>query len=76
MKIAAGKFKAECLKLMDDVQNYHMEIIITKRDIPVAKLVPVNEVEEQPLFGFLKDSVKINGDIVEPVGEDWDADTM
>ena len=39
--IAAGKFKARCLTLMDDVQATRQPILITKRGKPVAKLVPV-----------------------------------
>ena len=75
MIIAAGKFKSECLKLMDDVKNHHKEFIITKRGVPVAKLVPINEDAKIPLFGFLKDSVKINGDVIGPIGEKWDAES-
>ncbi|OGL48275.1 MAG: prevent-host-death protein [Candidatus Schekmanbacteria bacterium RBG_13_48_7] len=74
MKIGAGEFKAKCLKLMDDVKKYHMEIIVTKFGKPVAKMIPVEENPEQTLFGYLKDSVEISGDIVEPIGESWNAD--
>src|SRR5579871_223348 len=39
--IAAGQFKAKCLRLLDEVQRQRSEIVITKRGKPVAKLVPV-----------------------------------
>ena len=74
MKISAGQFKAKCLKLMDDVQKNHKEIIITKYGKPVAKLTPVEEEVPKPLFGFLKGSVIVTGDIVKPTGEKWNAD--
>ena len=74
MKIAAGEFKAKCLKLMDDVQKYHEEIIITKYGKPIAKLTSVEEIASKSLFGFLKDSVVITGDIVKPTGERWNVD--
>ncbi|MDD3925714.1 MAG: type II toxin-antitoxin system prevent-host-death family antitoxin [bacterium] len=74
MKIAAGKFKAQCLKLMDEVEKHHTEIIITKYGKPVARLVPVGEQPVRPVFGLLKDSVSVYGDIVEPVGDTWEAD--
>jgi len=74
MFMSAGEFKAKCLKLMDDVRKYHEEIIVTKFGKPVAKLVPVKEDLEKPLFGYLKGSVTIKGDIVESTGEKWDAD--
>jgi prevent-host-death family protein len=38
--IAAAKFKAHCLSLMDDVHKNREPIVITKRGKPVAKLVP------------------------------------
>ena len=39
MKIAAGQFKAKCLKLMDNVYKNNEEVIITKYGKPIAKLV-------------------------------------
>jgi prevent-host-death family protein len=73
MQVAAGEFKARCLGIMDDVQRTHRAVTITKRGKPVAKLVPVDDIVE-PIFGSLRGHVKITGDIVEPTGEQWDAD--
>ena len=73
MMITAGKFKAQCLKLMDNVQKHRREIIITKYGKPVAKLVGVPSHTKEPLFGFLKDSVVVKGDIIAPIGEVWGA---
>ncbi len=73
MTISAGKFKAICLQLMDEVNENHEEIVITKHGKPVAKLVPVQE-GKKSLFGFLKNSVVIKGDIVGPTGIQWNAD--
>ena len=73
MQIPAGRFKAECLQLMDQVRDTREELVITKRGKPVAKLVPVDD-SPQPLFGMMAGSVQIHGDIVEPVGEVWEAD--
>lgn len=39
--IPAGEFKARCLKLMDEVQETGMSIVVTKRGRPVSRLVPV-----------------------------------
>jgi len=72
--IAAGKFKAHCLAIMDEVQAKRQAIVITKRGKPVAKLVPV-ENEKDDIFGFLKGKgkIEIKGDIVSPVltPEEW-----
>ena len=74
MQIPAGKFKAQCLKLMDQVKETREEIIITKRGKPTAKLVSAEDFPPTPLFGFLQGSVAIHGDITQPVNEAWDAD--
>ncbi len=74
MKIAAGEFKAKCLKLMNDVQQYHKEVIITKFGKPIAKLTYIEDNKPESLFGFLKDSAVITGDIVKSTGEKWNAD--
>ena len=74
MNMPAGKFKAKCLKLMNEVQQSRESIVITKRGTPVAKLVPIEKRHPKSLFGFLKDSVIIRGDIVGPTGEKWHAD--
>ena len=69
-EIAAGEFKARCLQLMDEVDRDGIEVVITKRGRPVAKLVPVREEKLSP-FGWMKGTVKIHGDIVSP-DEDWE----
>lgn len=73
MRMPAGEFKAKCLKLMDEVQKGREAIVITKRGKPVAKLVPIDTKEEpnRSLYGFLKDSVIVRGNIVAPTGEKW-----
>ena len=68
MNMAAGVFKAKCLRLMDEVQKYHMEIVITKFGKPVAKLVAVEESKEKSFFGYLKGKAVIKGDLVAPIG--------
>lgn len=72
-KIAAAQFKAECLQLMDYVKEKHVAFVITKHGVPVAKLVPFEE-EPVNLYGALKGTVKIKGDIISPINEQWDAE--
>ena len=75
MVVAAGKFKAICLQLMDEVNRTGTEVVITKRGRPVAKLVPVDSpTHSQHTFGLLSDQTAVYGDIVEPTGESWEAD--
>ena len=71
--IPAGKFKATCLRLMDEVRTTREPVLITKKGRPVAKLVPA-ESQPEDIFGCLKDEFKIVGDIESPIvaWEDWD----
>jgi prevent-host-death family protein len=71
--VAATRFKAQCLELMDYVRDTGREIVITKRGEPVAKLVPLRPERVDP-FGLLKGSVTYEGDIVSPTGERWNAE--
>lgn len=70
--IGAGEFKAKCLGLLDDVQRRREPLVITKRGKPVAKLVPV-EAESRPLFGSMRGTGRILGDIVSPLDVEWEA---
>ncbi|MBS3934332.1 MAG: type II toxin-antitoxin system Phd/YefM family antitoxin [Truepera sp.] len=72
-EIPAGVFKAHCLKLMDQVQREHREIVVTKRGKPVAKLVPYDEAAAD-IFGYLQGAVSRYGDLVSPLDEVWEAD--
>jgi prevent-host-death family protein len=67
-RIPAGEFKAKCLKLIDEVGT--VELIITKRGIPVARLLPYNAEDDSPLAGMIVSQ----GDLISPVGETWDID--
>ena len=70
--VPAAQFKAECLKLMDQVEKTRRPIVITKHGRPVAQLVPVSG-EPGSLFGYMKGTVRIEGDIVAPIDEEWSA---
>lgn len=72
MNIPAGLFKAKCLQLIDDINKTHEEIVITKYGKPVAKLVPL-EKKGKSLFGYMKGTVSIHGDIIAGTGEKWNA---
>ena len=48
--IEASEFKANCLKLMDEVAASGQAIVITKHGRPVARLAPIRERPNAP-FG-------------------------
>lgn len=51
--ISASEFRERCLQLMDEVQRERTEVVITKHDRPVAKLVPAEAAEKVDYFGAL-----------------------
>ncbi|SCC93057.1 Prevent-host-death family protein [Thiomonas sp. X19] len=69
--IAVGAFKARCLKLLDEVAQSHEELILTKRGRPIAKVVPIPATH--PLFGAMRGSVQHAGDLIAPIGDNWEA---
>jgi len=69
----ASEFKARCLKLMDEVAETGEPIIITKNGRPVSQLVPYRH-KPETLFGVMKDSMTITGDVISSLDEEWEAD--
>lgn len=72
--IAATEFKAQCLKLLDEVQSSREALTITKHGRPVARLVPIEAPATAGLFGSMRGSVTQAGDLVSPVATSWAAD--
>ena len=69
--IPAGRFKAECLRLLDDVAETGETIVVTKRGKPVAKLEPI---EAPPsLVGSVTFLVS-DEELIEPILEPWDVE--
>jgi prevent-host-death family protein len=70
--IQAGKFKAQCLALLDEVAQTNEPLIITKHGKPVAKLLPFDNKKDgnkTPLKGL----ATFIGDIISPLDDDWEA---
>lgn len=73
-EIPAGVFKANCLRIMDEVAKSRSSVIVTKRGKPIAKLVPVDENRIDP-FGCMAGTGRITGDIINPIEDlGWTGD--
>jgi prevent-host-death family protein len=70
--MAAGEFKAKCLKLLDQIAETREPLIVTKHGVPVAKVVPLPPRLE--LFGAMKGTVLWEGDIISPIEGVWEMD--
>ena len=70
--IPAGVFKTGCLALLDEVGAGDVELIVTKRGKPVARVVPVLDRSAQEgailgrLRGRMKKSIGRRADLVKP----------
>ena len=70
----AGQFKTHCLRVMEEVRRRREPVVITKKGVAVAKLVPA-DAPRGTLFGCLAGEIEIVGDIVAPIvpPEAWEA---
>lgn len=46
--IMASRFKAECLAILDQVDQMKISVTVTKHGRPVARLVPLESPGDQP----------------------------
>ena len=72
-RVTAAQFKANCVRLMNEVVRRRRPLLITKRGRPIAKLVPADG-RSIDLFGRMSSSTKIVGHIVSPIDVEWTAD--
>jgi prevent-host-death family protein len=70
-RIAAAKFKEQCLSLLDEVDDEGL--IITKHGRPVAKLIAIRA-ESATLIGALRGKLEIKGKILS-TGVKWNAES-
>ena len=75
MNINAAQFKAKCLKLIDEVAATQQPLVITKRGKPVARVVPIEEEAVPGLFGYMKGTGEIVGDIIAIPADPWSAES-
>jgi prevent-host-death family protein len=71
-EIAAAKFKARCLALLDRLGPDGL--VITKHGKPVARVLPIGRASRD-LIGALKGRMRVRGSILS-TGLRWDADAQ
>ena len=64
--MAAGEFKARCLRVMEEVRKYRTPVVITKKGRVVARLVPP-DAPATDVFGCMAGTARIVGDVEAPV---------
>lgn len=71
-----SKFKATCLAVLERVRKTGRPLLVTKRGIPVAQIVPPPRPEHpnDDAFGSMAEGTAELGDILEPLpADDWEA---
>lgn len=71
--VGITEFKAKCIALLDEMERSGEPLTITRRGKP-SLMLSAREVRpaRDELFGSLKGTVTIHGDIVGPVDHDWE----
>ena len=76
--ISISKFKATCLALLEHVRQTGEPILVTKRGVPIAQVLPPpgREKAKATTYGAMKGRARILGDIAGPISseEEWEAD--
>ncbi len=75
-EVAISEFKAKCLALLEGVRKTHKPIRVTRFGKPVAEIhPPAPAAREAGWMGCLRESGRIEGDLIAPAGasSDWDA---
>ena len=70
--VTISEFKNKCLKLLDQIVNSNEELVITKNQKPVAKLISYQE-QPKTLCGQGVGQIKILGNIMQSLDTEWDA---
>lgn len=70
--VQAGDFKARCLALLDEVAEQRTEIVVTKRGVPVARVVPV---AQPPSTDGSVTLLSADDEAYFSTGESWNADS-
>ena len=78
-QMAAGEFKAKCLRIMDEINETGKPLVVTKRGVPMVRLVPITKSGMKPksIIGRLEGIMQIVGDpddLIKPIFplEDYD----
>ena len=72
--VAISAFKARCLAILERVRKTGRAVLVTRRGVPVAEVVPPSLAHSgERWLGGARGTGKITGDVVAPIGtDDWE----
>jgi prevent-host-death family protein len=66
-EIPISKFRATCLRLLDNVKKTGRPLLVTRKGEPIALVTPPPPTPKSKTWlGSMKDTIKITGDIISP----------
>jgi prevent-host-death family protein len=73
--IGAAEFKANCLRILDEIERSGEPVTVTKRGRPVAEVKPIAKKPRKAVFGALRTPEYSFPDPFSPAhDEPWDAE--
>ena len=73
--VMASRFKAECLAILDQVEQLKISVTVTKHGRPIARVVPLEDSDQpQSMMGSVR-LVAEDDEAYYTTGEAWDAET-
>jgi prevent-host-death family protein len=74
--LAISKFKATCLEVLERVRKTGKPVVVTRRGMPVAQIVPppAQSRRSKSTFGCMSGTARELEDVVKPLpAGDWEA---
>ncbi|MEN8149227.1 MAG: type II toxin-antitoxin system Phd/YefM family antitoxin [Planctomycetota bacterium] len=71
-RVAATEFKARCLRLIEEVRETGLPLIVTKRGVPIVRILPA---PDEAAWDGLEGSVLYQDEDIFSTGEEWEADS-
>jgi len=73
--LPVSRFKATCLAALERVRRTGRPLLVTKRGVPLAQVVPPPTPKpEEGAFGAMRGTAEELGDLLEPLPEEeWEA---
>lgn len=69
----ASRFKAECLAILDQVDELRVSVVVTKHGRPVARVVPIEAGDAAPILGSVR-LIAEDDAAYYSTGESWEAE--
>jgi prevent-host-death family protein len=73
--VMASRFKAECLAILDQVEQLKISVTVTKHGRPIARVVPLEDSDRPSSMAGSVRLVAEDDEAYFTTGEAWDAET-